>query len=129
MFRTIVWKSAFGGAITAFLSAGMGLVAALGLGELLSWDKGSKTLVATIFAIIGFLLGGFRAGLLEPRAPLSNAAASGAIAGPVLALLQRLLADKPLNVLNLVFVGFMAASIATFGGFVANSSNRRNGRT
>jgi hypothetical protein len=107
----------------------MGLVAALGVGELLSWDNGSKALVATIFAIIGFLLGGFRAGLLEPRAPLSNAAASGAIAGPVLAFFQRLLADKPIKFLNLVFVGFLAASIATFGGYVANSSNRRNGRT
>lgn len=129
MFRTIVWKSALTGAIAAFVVASVGLVTALALGELLSWDKGSKALVATVLAVIGFLIGGYRAGILEPLAPLSNAGASGAIAGPVLALLQRLSAGKSIHLLNLVFVGLLAASIATFGGILAYSSTRKNSST
>ena len=96
-----------------------------GLGSLLDWSKGSKTLVASLFAIAGFILGGFRAGLLEPPAPLSNGAAAAVAAYVPLGLLQRLLAGTAVRVLSLVFATLLAASFGVFGGFVANNANRQ----
>ena len=71
------------------------------------------------------MLGGFRAGLLQPPAPLSNGAAAAVVAYVPLGILQRVLSDTSLRVLNLVFASLLAASFGVFGGFVANNANRR----
>ena len=120
-------RAYLGGAVTAFLSAGMGLVAALALRWLLDWSKGGTSAVASLFAIAGFVLGGFRAGLLQPSAPLSNGALAGCIAGVPLSVLQRVLADKPVSVLSILFVALLSASFGVFGGIVSNTANRIRG--
>jgi hypothetical protein len=117
-------RAVLGGALTALITSGMALVAALAIGGVLDWSKGAKTLVATIGAIAGFVLGGFRAGLLQPPAPLSNGAAAAVVAYVPLGILQRLLAGTGIRVLNLIFASLLAASFGVFGGFVANNANR-----
>ena len=118
-------RAVLGGALTALITAGMGLIGALAVGGVLDWSKGAKTVIASIFAIAGFVLGGFRAGLLQPPAPLSNGAAAAVVAYLPLGVLQRVLSDTSLRVLNLVFASLLAASFGVFGGFVANNANRR----
>ena len=118
-------RAILGGALTALITAGMGLIGALAVGGVLDWSKGAKTVIASIFAIAGFVLGGFRAGLLQPPAPLSNGAAAAVVAYVPLGILQRLLSDTSLRVLNLVFASLLAASFGVFGGFVANNANRQ----
>ena len=122
-------RAFLGGAVTAFLSAGMGLAGALALRWLLDWSKGGTSAVATVFAVAGFVLGGFRAGLLQPTAPLSNGALAGCIAGVPLAVLQRLFNGKPVNVLSILFVALLSASFGIFGGIVSNTANRNRGVT
>src|SRR5690242_19620306 len=122
---TVEPRADIGGAVTVLLTVGMGLVAALALGGLLDWRKGTKTLVATVFAIAGFMLGGFRAGLLCPPAPLTNGALAAAIGFIPVGVLQRITAHKGLRPLNLVFAALLAASFGVFGGFVANNANRQ----
>lgn len=116
-------KAVFGGALTALIAAGMGLIAALGVGGVLDWSKGAKTFVASLLAVAGFVLGGFRAGLLHPPAPFTNAAAAAALAYLPLGVLQRLISRKPLSV-ALVLSAMLAAVFGIFGGLVANTSNR-----
>ena len=118
-------RAVFGGALTALITAGMGLIGALAVGGVLDWSRGAKTLIASVFAIAGFVLGGFRAGLLQPPAPLSNGAAAAVVAYVPLGILQRVLSDTSLRVLNLVFASLLAASFGVFGGFVANNANRQ----
>ena len=118
-------RAVLGGALTALITAGMGLIGALAVGGVLDWSKGAKTLIASVFAIAGFVLGGFRAGLLQPPAPLSNGAAAAVVAYVPLGILQRVLSDTSLRVLNLVFASLLAASFGVFGGFVANNANRQ----
>jgi hypothetical protein len=121
-FPSILDRRAFlGGAATTFIMAAMGVVIALALGQALSWDKQSKSLLMTVFLLAGCVLGGFRSGLLCPTAPLSNGAAAAALAYAPLALLQRVL-------LSILFATFIAASFGVFGGLVSNQANqtRRN---
>lgn len=118
-------RAVLGGALTALITAGMGLIGALAVGGVLDWSRGAKTLIASVFAIAGFVLGGFRAGLLQPAAPLSNGAAAAVVAYVPLGILQRVLSDTSLRVLNLVFASLLAASFGVFGGFVANNANRQ----
>ncbi len=118
-------RAVLGGALTALITAGMGLIGALAVGGVLDWSRGAKTLIASVFAIAGFVLGGFRAGLLQPPAPLSNGAAAAVVAYVPLGILQRVLSDTSLRVLNLVFASLLAASFGVFGGFVANNANRQ----
>lgn len=118
-------RAVLGGALTALITAGMGLIGALAIGGVLDWSRGAKTLIASVFAIAGFVLGGFRAGLLQPPAPLSNGAAAAVVAYVPLGILQRVLSDTSLRVLNLVFASLLAASFGVFGGFVANNANRQ----
>ena len=118
-------RAILGGALTALITAGMGLIGALAVGGVLDWSKGAKTVIASVFAIAGFVLGGFRAGLLQPPAPLSNGAAAAVVAYVPLGILQRVLSDTSLRVLNLVFASLLAASFGVFGGFVANNANRQ----
>ena len=118
-------RAVLGGALTALITAAMGLIGALAIGGLLDWTKGAKTLIATIFAIAGFTLGGFRAGLLQPPAPLSNGAASAVLAYVPLGVVQRLAAGTGIRVLSLAFATFLAASFGVFGAIVANNANRQ----
>ena len=116
-------RATFGGALTALITAGMGLILAFGLGALFDWNKGAKTLVASLFAAVGFVLGGFRAGLLHPPGPFTNGAAAGAVAYLPLGILQRVISHKSLSI-ALVLSAMLAASFGMFGGVVANTSNR-----
>ena len=118
-------KAVVGGALTALITAAMGLIGALAVGGLLDWTKGTKTLIATVFAIAGFTLGGFRAGLLQPPAPLSNGAASAVLSYVPLGVLQRVVAGTSIRVLSLAFATFLAVSFGVFGGIVANNANRQ----
>lgn len=117
-------QAAGAGAVTAFLTSAFGLVLALGARAVFDWSKGGATAVASAFVLFGCVLGGFRAGLGAPRAPLSNGAAAGAVAGVTISLAQRLIAQKGLNPLGLVFVALLCGSLGVFGGYVANNANR-----
>ena len=128
---TLDRRAVLGGAATTFIMAAMGVVVSLALGQLLSWDKQSKSLLMTVFLLAGCVLGGFRAGLLHPPAPLSNGASAAALAYAPLAIVQRVLFGKSINVLTIVFATFIAASFGVFGGLVSNQANqtrRKNGR-
>ena len=121
---TLDKRAVLGGAATTFIMTAIGLVATLAFGGLMGWDKQSKSLVITLFLLSGCVLGGFRAGLLCPPAPLSNGAASAALAYVPLALLQRVVFGKSINPLSIVFATFVAASFGVFGGLVSNQANR-----
>lgn len=125
---TLDRRAVLGGAATAFIMAAIGVVVALVLGQFLSWDKQSKSLLMTVFLLAGCMLGGFRSGLLYPTAPLSNGAAAAALAYAPLAIIQRVLFGKSINVLSILFATFIAASFGVFGGLVSNQANqtRRN---
>lgn len=122
----VTWRGAGGGALSALITAGMGLAAALLGGALLDWDSGTRTTIFTIAAFLGFLLGGFRSGLLEPDAPLSNAAASGALAAVPFTAVGVIQGGR--NPVGIVFAIGLAAVVATIGGMVGSSRNRQLGR-
>ena len=112
------------GAISAFLTAAFGLIIALGFRWIFGWERGGVTALATVFVVVGCVLGAFRAGLGAPRAPLSNGAAASVLAGLAISIAQRLLAGKSLSPGNLLFVAMLCACLGVFGGFVANNANR-----
>ncbi len=116
-------RAAFGGAVTGWICAVFGLLVALGLGGVLSWSGGTKTLVVSVFGVIGCLLGGFRAGLLERSAPLSNGAAAGGLTAVALAMVG--VVQDPSRVGGVLFGIFIGASFGTFGAMVSNISARR----
>ncbi len=118
-------RSFLGGALTTLISIGMGLVVGVGLGHLLGWSTGSKTTIVTIAAVIGALLGGFRAGLLAPTAPLGNAGVAAMIGYLPLGIGQRLIAGKGFNIVAIAFATLLLGSIGVFGGLVSNTANRR----
>jgi hypothetical protein len=120
----LVRRAVLGGAATTFIMAAMGVAGSLALGQLLSWDKQSKSLLMTVFLLAGCVLGGFRSGLLHPPAPLSNGAAAAALAYAPLAVLQRILFGKSVNILTIAFATFIAASFGVFGGLVSNQANQ-----
>ena len=117
-------RAAIGGAFTGWICAGFGLGLALGGGALFGWGSGPKTLLASVFGVIGCLLGGFRAGLLERSAPLSNGAGAGALTGLSLGLVG--MVQDPGRIGGLLFAVFIGASFGTFGGMVSNVSARRH---
>ena len=120
-------RAVAGGTITALIMVFGGLAAALVLRELLSWTKGTASTIASAAAIAGFVLGGFRAGLLEVRAPLTNGAAAAAAAGLISSIGQRLAFGKSINPLAILVVVILAASCGIFGGFVSNTAARQRG--
>ena len=124
---TLSRRAMFGGAVTAMIMVSMGLAGALVLRELLNWTKGTTSTVVSAAAIAGFVLGGFRAGLLEVRAPLTNGAAAAALAGLIASIGQRLVFGKALNPLTIMVAVVLAASCGIFGGFVSNTAARRRG--
>lgn len=122
----VTWRGAGGGALSALITSGMGLAAAVIGGLLLDWDSGTRTSVFTIAAFLGFLLGGFRAALLVPGAPLGNAAASGALAAVPFTAVGVIQGGR--NPVGILFAIGLAAVVATLGGMVGVSRNRQLGR-
>ena len=120
--KTVRWKAASGGAITGWICAGFGVGVGLLGGLLFDWSSGAKTAAVSLFGIAGCLLGGFRAGLLDRSAPLTNGTAAG------------LLTTLPLVVVGViqnqsragasVFPLLLGASFGLFGGIVSNGSGR-----
>lgn len=111
-----------GGAISALLTALIGGAVTLAAWGAFDLSRGARTGLFTVFAIAAFLLGGFRAGLLYPPAPLGNGG------------LAALFAYVPMFVVRLVqgggvvgglFAAFLAAALGVFGGMVSNSANRQ----
>ncbi len=121
---TIEPRAVAGGFVTALICVAAGLAAALLVREVFDWTRGGTSTLAFVFAASGFLLGGFRAGLLCPRAPLSNGAVAAMLAFVPLGIGQRLIAGKELRPLSLVFGALFAACFGVFGGYVANNANR-----
>lgn len=109
------------------ITGAMGLAAAFVLGAVLDVDDGSRNAVATLFAAAGFVLGGFRAGLLCPSAPLANGAGAAIVGYVPLGIVQRLAAEKPIRPIALLFAALLAGCLGVFGGIVANSANRSRG--
>jgi hypothetical protein len=116
-------KAVLGGAVTAMITMLFGLTIAFGLGHFLHWSSGTKGAIATVFAAAGSVLGGFRAGLLHPPAPLANAGFAAGLGYVPVGLLQRILSQR-FHVLSFVFSVLFSASIGVFGGFVSNTANR-----
>lgn len=120
--KVIVWKSTLGSAVTGWICAAVGVGAALAGGQVFDWESGMRTIVATVFGVLGCLLGGFRAGLLERSAPLSNGAVAGALTAIPLGLIG--LVQDPKRVVGLLFATLLGASMGAFGGMVSNGSSR-----
>ncbi len=120
--KTINWSKAFGGAITGWICAAFGVAVAVGGGAAFDWTSGTRTIVATVFGVFGCLLGGFRSGLLERAAPLSNGAAAGVLTAVPLSLVG--LVQDPGRILGVLFAALLGASIGAFGGMVSNGSSR-----
>jgi hypothetical protein len=120
---TVRSSAAVGGAITGWMCAGFGVGLGL-LGRVLfDWSSTGRTAAVSIFGILGCLLGGFRAGLLERRAPLSNGAAAGVLTTVPLSVIG--IVQNPSRLASAVFALLLGASFGTFGGMVSNGSSRR----
>ena len=113
--------------MTALIMVSLGLAGALVMRALLHWTKATASTVASAAAIAGFVLGGFRAGLLEVRAPLTNGAAATAVAGLIASVGQRLLFGKSINPFGIAVAVVFAACCGVFGGFVSNTAARQRG--
>ena len=117
--RLVVYPRAIGaGTVTALLTFGLGAIVAVLAGRSVAVFNG--------FVVVGCLLGGFRAGLGYPPAPLANGAGAGAIAAIPLAIAGIVRGRHPVGA---VFAVFLAASLGMLGAMVAASSNRRRGVT
>jgi hypothetical protein len=120
--NTFSRRAAVGGAVTGWICAVVGIgLAALGW-VALDWSRTGRTAAVSVFGLIGCLLGGFRGGLLERTAPLTNGAAAGALTTLPLALIG--LVQNPGRAASAVFSLFLGASLGLFGGFVSNYSRR-----
>jgi hypothetical protein len=126
---TIEPRAVLGGFVTAVICVCAGFVCALIVRELFDWTKTGTSRLLFVFAAVGFLLGGFRAGLLCPPAPLSNAGVAAMLAYIPVGVGQRLISGKDINFLNVVFASLFAAVFGVFGGYVANNANRVRERT
>jgi hypothetical protein len=125
---TIEPRAVLGGFVTATICVGAGLLCALGVREIFHWTRAGTSTLAFVFAAVGFLLGGFRSGLLCPPAPLSNAGVAAMLAYVPLGVGQRLIAGKEIRFLSVVFAMLFAACFGVFGGYVANNANRMRER-
>jgi hypothetical protein len=121
---TIEPRAVLGGFVTAVICVGIGLISALGVREVFHWTKSGTSTLTFVFAGVGFLLGGFRAGLLYPSAPLSNGAVAAMLAYIPLGVGQRLIAGKDVRFVSVVFAALFAACFGIFGGYVANNANK-----
>lgn len=117
-------KAILAGATTAFLTAAMGLLAALLFRGVFGWSTGGTSAVASAFVLAGCILGGFRAGLGAPSSPLSNGSAAAMTAGVGISVVQRIVSGSGIRPVALVFVALLCGSLGVFGGVVANTANR-----
>ena len=72
--------------------------------------------------LAGLVAGGWRAGRIQPDAPLSNGGVAAIVAYAVLAVVVsviRVASDRSLDVVSLAFNAFLAASAGILGGLVA----------
>ena len=124
---TLVPRAYRDGALTALLTALMGVGLAFLLRFSIDLEHNSQIAVVTVFAVFGFVLGGFRAGLGCPTAPLSNGAAAAAVAYvpmTIARVIQRTHNGASVPIVGIVFAGLLAASLGTLGGVVSNTANR-----
>jgi hypothetical protein len=121
--KTFNTRASVGGAVTGWICAAVGVAVALGGGAVFDWGSGTKTVIASLCGVIGCLLGGFRAGLLDRSAPLSNGAGAGALTSLALALIGLL--QDPTRIGAVVFATLLGASIGTLGAMVSNVSANR----
>jgi hypothetical protein len=118
---TINQRAAIGGAVTGCICAGAGIGLALMGSLLFGWGTNGRTAAVSVFGVIGFILGGFRAGLLQRSAPLSNGAAAGFLTSVPLSIVG--LIQNPGRLLSVIFAAFLGASLGTFGAMVSNYSS------
>jgi hypothetical protein len=121
-------RAIVGGWVTAMICVGGGFALALIIRAIFDWTNDGTARLAFVLATAGFLLGGFRAGLLCPPAPLSNGGIAALLAYIPLGLGQRIIAGKSLNPIGLIFASLLAMSFGIFGGFVANNANKLRAR-
>ncbi len=124
--KTMVWKSVLGGAMTGWICAGFGIGFAILGGVLFDWSRGGRTGWVSVFGILGCVLGGFRAGLLERKAPLSNGAGAGALTTVPLAFIGLIQQPSVARIVSGLFAVMLGASVGTFGGMVSNGSSRKS---
>jgi hypothetical protein len=120
--KTIDPKAALGGAITGWICAACGVALGLLGGAIFDWASSGRTAAVTIFGAVGCLLGGFRAGLLQRSAPLSNGAAAGVLTTVPLALIG--LVQNIDRAASSIFALLLGGSLGIFGGLVSNGSSR-----
>ena len=109
-------RSVAAGAATALLTFAMGAVVAVLADRSVAVFNG--------FVVVGTLLGGFRAGLGYPPAPLANGAIAAGAATIPLAVAGVVTGRQ---VVAAVFALFLAASLGILGALVAAGANRRRG--
>lgn len=128
--NSITRRGAFGGAVTASIGTLMAVALAYGIDAVFGISRAQRNGIASLLIAVAMLLGGFRAGLLEPSAPLTNGAAAAAIAAlplHVIRIVQRTQRHQPVPLVWMVFVTLLVASLGVFGALVANGANRQRG--
>ena len=107
------------GAVVALLVA----VPTIVISSVADVDAGSNAVfVPFLVYLAGLVAGGWRAGRLQPDAPLSNggvAALAAYAALAVVASIIRVASDRSLDVVSLAFNGFLAGSAGILGGLIA----------
>ena len=79
--------------------------------------------VPFLIYLAGLVAGGWRAGRLQPDAPLSNGGVAAIAAYAVLAValsVVRVVSDRSLDVVSLTFNAFLAGSAGILGGLIAS---------
>jgi hypothetical protein len=85
--------------------------------------RSNAVFVPFVLYLAGLVAGGWRAGRLGPDAPLSNGGVAAIAAYAVLAAAAtviRLVSDRPLDVVSLIFNAFLAGSAGILGGLIAS---------
>ncbi len=107
------------GAVVALLVA----VPTIVISSVADVDAGSNAVfVPFLVYLAGLVAGGWRAGRLQPDAPLSNggvAALAAYAALAVVASIIRVASDRSLDVVSLASNAFLAASAGILGGLIA----------
>jgi hypothetical protein len=113
-------RAVLGGAIVGLVVA----VPTIVLSSLADVDPRSNAVFLPFLVYLaGLVAGGWRAGRLQPRAPLSNGGVAAIAAYAVLAVAAsviRVVSDRSLDVVSLAFNAFLAASAGILGGLIAS---------
>jgi hypothetical protein len=102
----------------------IGLIVMLRGGEL-AGEESNAWLLVPVALLVGFALGGYRAGSTESGSPLTNAAAGGGLAFAAItlySLIRRAVASDPITfevVVRMVLLAQICTSTALLGGYVA----------